>query len=123
MKNITKIICVLMCAVIFFSASSMGAEAATITVAATEKLTATSTADTVKLTWKKVSKATGYKVYRVVDGKLKAIKSVKGTSYTVEKLTAGETYKFAVKTYRTQSGKTYWSSKYKSVTIKTKAWT
>ena len=31
-----------------------------------------------------------------------------------------QTYKFAVKTYRKYNGKTYWSSKYRSVTATTK---
>lgn len=122
MKSITKIICLLLCVVMLFTSYSVGVQAAAVKIAATEKLTAEATADTVKLTWKKVSKATGYRVYRIVDGKLKTLKkSVKSNKYTVEELTAGETYKFAVKTYRTQNGKTYWSSKYKSVTVKTKA--
>ena len=121
MKNITRVIALIMCAVLFLSANIAGVQAATVTVPATEKLTATATADTVKLSWKKVSKATGYRVYRVVDGKLKAIKTLKANKYTVESLTASETYKFAVKTYITKSGKTYWSSKYKTVTVKTKA--
>lgn len=122
MKKITKIIGLLLCAVLLFSANSVGVQAAAVKVSATTKLTATATADTVTLTWNKVSKATGYRVYRIVDGKLKTVKkSVKKNKYTVEDLTAGETYKFAVKTYRTQNGKTYWSSKYKSVTVKTKA--
>ena len=121
MKKIIKIICLILCTVILFTANISGVQAAAVTVSATSSLTATATSDTVKLTWKKVSKATGYRVYRIVDGKLKAIKTLKSTKYTVEDLTAGENYKFAVKTYRTQGGKTYWSSKYKSVTIKTKA--
>ena len=122
MKTINKIICLMLCVVMIFTANSIGVQAAPVNVAATSKLTATATADTVKLSWNKVNKATGYRVYRIVDGKLKTIKkSVKTNKYTVEKLTAGETYKFAVKTYRTQNGKTYWSSKYKTVTVKTKA--
>ena len=122
MKTINKIICLMLCVVMIFTANSIGVQAAPVNVAATSKLTATATADTVKLSWNKVNKATGYRVYRIVDGKLKTIKkSVKTNKYTVEKLTAGETYKFAVKTYRTQNGKTYWSSKYKTVTVKTNA--
>ena len=120
MKHLSKVLCLLLCVVMIFTMNSVGAQAAAIKVSATEKLTATSTADTATLTWKKVSKATGYRVYRIVNGKLKTVKTLKKNKYTVEKLTAGETYKFAVKTYRTQNGKTYWSSKYKSVTVKTK---
>jgi hypothetical protein len=121
MKIITRILSVLLCFVLFISTNIVNVEAASITVARTEKLVADKeTASTVELRWRKVSKATGYKVYRVVDGKLKALKTVKTNKYVVEDLTASETYKFAVKTYRKYNGKTYWSSKYRSVTVTTK---
>ena len=121
MKIITRILSVILCFVLFVSTNIVSVDAASISVARTEKLVADKeTASTVELRWRKVSKATGYKVYRVVDGKLKAIKSVKTNKYVVEDLTASETYKFAVKTYRKYNGKTYWSSKYRSVTVTTK---
>ena len=120
MKIITRILSLILCLAIFFTANVVGVEAASITVARTEKLVADKeTASSVELRWRKVSKATGYKVYQVVDGKLKAIKTVKTNKYVVEDLTASETYKFAVKTYRKYQGKTYWSSKYRSVTVTT----
>ena len=119
MKIASRILCLILCLSIFVTANIVGVEAASVTVAATEKLVAEATAGSVELRWRKVSKATGYKVYRVVDGKLKAIKSVKTNKYIVEDLTASETYKFAVKTYRKTGGKTYWSKKYKSVTVTT----
>ena len=102
-----------------FTANCMGVEAASVKVAATEKLVAEVTAGSVELRWRKVSKATGYKVYQMVDGKYKAIKTVKTNKYTVNNLTASETYKFAVKTYRKVNGKTYWSSAFTSVKAKT----
>ena len=121
MKIITRILSVILCFVLFISTNIVNVEAASISVARTEKLVADKeTASTVELRWRKVSKATGYKVYRVVDGKLKALKTVKTNKYVVEDLTASETYKFAVKTYRKYNGKTYWSSKYRSVTVTTK---
>ncbi len=120
MKKTSRILCLILSLIIFFSVNIIGAEAAPITVARTEKLVADKeTASSVELRWRKVSKATGYKVYQVVDGKLKAIKTVKTNKYVVEDLTASETYKFAVKTYRKYQGKTYWSSKYRSVTVTT----
>ena len=106
MKSITKIICLLLCVVMLFTSYSVGVQAAAVKIAATEKLTAEATADTVKLTWKKVSKATGYKVYQLVDGKYKAIKIVKTNKYVVDDLTASETYKFAVKAYTKADGET-----------------
>lgn len=121
MKIITRILSVILCFVLFVSTNIISVEAAPISVARTEKLVADKeTVSTVELRWRKVSKATGYKVYKVEDGKLKAIKTVKTNKYVVEDLTASETYKFAVKTYRKYNGKTYWSSKYRSVTVKTK---
>lgn len=101
-----------------FGANAIGVEAASIKVATTEKLVAEATAGSVELRWRKVSNATGYKIYQLVDGKYKAIKTVKTNKYVVNDLTASETYKFAVKTYRTYKGKNYWSSSYKAVTVK-----
>lgn len=108
-----------MCVVMIFTANCMGVEAASVKVAVTEKLVAEATAGSVELRWRKVKNATGYKVYQMVDGKYKAIKTVKTNKYTVDNLTASETYQFAVKTYRKYDGKTYWSSKYKTVKAKT----
>ena len=120
MKITSRILCLILCLTIFITSGIVGVEAASVKVAATEKLVAEATADSVELRWRKVKNATGYKVYQVVDGELKALKTVKkGTKYIVEDLTASETYKFAVKTYRKTGGKTYWSKKYKSVNVTT----
>ena len=80
MKKLIKILCLIMCAILLLSANISGVQAATVSVSATTKLTATSTADTVKLSWYKVSKATGYRVYRVEGGKLKALKTLRPIS-------------------------------------------
>ena len=119
MKIVLRILSLVLCLVILLGANVVGVEAATIKVARTEKLVAEETAGTVELRWRKVDKATGYKVYQIVDGKLKAIKTVTTNKYVVKGLTASETYRFAVKTYRKYQGKTYWSSKYRSVTATT----
>ncbi len=118
MKISKKLLCLIMCLITLFTAGSLAVEAASIKVSVTAKLVAEATSDTVELRWRKVSKATGYKVYQRVDGKWKALKSVKTNKHIVEDLTASETYKFAVRTYRKYQGKTYWS-KYKSVTAET----
>lgn len=121
MKLMKKIICVVMCCILLIAPNAVMSQAA-VTVANVSKVTAATTASTVKLSWSKVKKATGYKVYKREDGKWKAVKTVKsGTTYTVTGLTAKESYKFAVRAYRKYNGKTYWSSKYKSVTAETKA--
>ena len=90
----------LICAMLVFISGTVAAEAATVKVSAPSKVTATTTYDTVKLSWAKVSKATGYKVYKKTDGKWKAIKTVTSNTYTAKDLTASESYSFAVKTYR-----------------------
>lgn len=120
MKIISKLLSLVICMLMVFMTGTLAAEAATVKVSPPTKVTATTTSDTVKLNWSKVSKATGYKVYKKTNGKWKAIKTVTSNTYTVKSLTASESYSFAVKTYRKVSGKTYYSSKYTTVNAKTK---
>lgn len=120
MKIISRLLSLIMCVVMVLILGTVAAEAAAVKVSPPTKVTATATSDTVKLSWAKVSKATGYKVYKKTGGKWKAVKTVKGNIYTVKDLTASESYSFAVKAYRKVSGKTYYSSKYTAVTAKTK---
>ncbi|MBQ4266949.1 MAG: fibronectin type III domain-containing protein, partial [Clostridia bacterium] len=85
----------------------------------TSKITATQSTSAIKLTWKKVTGATGYRVYQYNSktGKYEKIKTLTGTSYTVKKLKAGTTYKFAVKAYTKDNGETLWAAS--SVSMKT----
>lgn len=65
----------------------------------------------VKISWKKVSGATGYQVYQY-DAKTKKYvrkATVKGTSYTKGNLTTGTKYSFKVRAYKTVNGKTTYS--------------
>jgi uncharacterized protein YjdB len=61
-----------------------------------------------KITWKKVSNAAGYTVYRATakNGKYTAVKTVSGKtlSYTDKKVTTGKTYYYKVAAYVTKSG-------------------
>lgn len=75
--------------------------------------------------WKKVSGATGYKVYRSTSKKgtykvVKTIKSEKNVSYSNKKLTKGKTYYYKVRAYRVVDGKNVYGpySAVKSVKIK-----
>ena len=61
--------------------------------------------NSVKLTWKKVSGATGYVVQRYTKGEWKTYKTTSKTGLTVSKLTLGKTYNFRVRAYRTVSKK------------------
>ncbi len=88
----------------------------------TSKITATQSTDTIKLTWKKVTGADGYRVYQYNSktGKYKTLKTLTGTSYTVKNLKAGTSYKFAVKAYTKDSGETLWAASSKTITTCTK---
>lgn len=73
------------------------------------------TYNSIKITWKKVSGASGYRVYRSssLNGKYKRIITIKNSSaktYTNTKLSSGKTYYYKVKAYRKVKSKTYFGS-------------
>lgn len=77
------------------------------------------------VTWKKIKGATGYEIYRSTSSKgtYKKIKKItKGStvSYTDSGLTGGKKYYYKVRTYRTVSGKTLYSSYSKVVSVTAK---
>ena len=119
MKASQKILSLILCLIVLFTAGSLAVEAAAVKVGVTAKFVAETTADSVELRWRKVSGATGYRIYQRVGNKWKHIKTVKTNKYVLEDLTASETYKFAVRAYKKSGGKTYVADKYKSVTAKT----
>ncbi len=119
MKTVKKIIISLVCVLFLVSAFTMFASAAKVTKAEPEVKSVT--ASSVKLVWDAVKGADGYRVYKVVDGKLKKITDTEKTAYTVKKLTASSTYKFAVRHYKLKNGKVSLSSNYGTVTAKTKS--
>ena len=86
----------------------------------TPTLTAKAIASTkVKLTWDTDDYATGYKIYRAAkkSGTYKLIKTIKSNStskFTNTKLKTGKRYYYKIRSYRTVSGKTEYSS-YSSV--------
>ena len=88
----------------------------------TSKISASQGTDYVKLSWSKVTGATGYRVYQYNSktGKYEALKTLTSTSYTVKKLKAGTSYKFAVKAYTKDDGETIWASASKSFKTATK---
>lgn len=85
------------------------------------KVNFTSSANSVKMSWSKVSGATGYRVYQYNTStkKWKAVANISGTSYTFKNLKAGTTYKFTVRAYKTLDGQTYFSPKYSTFTTST----
>lgn len=79
----------------------------------------------VKVTWKKVSGASGYKLYRSTkkNGSYKLVKTVKGSKtvkYTNKKLKKGKTYFYKVRAYKTVGKKKVYGSysSYKSVKVR-----
>ncbi len=94
---------------------------AKLSLANITKVNFKSSANAVKMSWNKVSGATGYRVYKYNTStkKWQGVANIKGTSYTFGKLKAGTTYKFTVRAYKTVSGKTYLSPKYKTFTSST----
>ncbi|MGI6264449.1 MAG: fibronectin type III domain-containing protein [Acutalibacteraceae bacterium] len=79
------------------------------TLPATVSYTLTSTANSVKVTWTKVTGATGYLVYyrtNTSESWTKLADST-GTTYTKTGLTPGKSYIFTVKAYRKVDGVTY----------------
>lgn len=77
------------------------------------KVKATSTT-TATLTWKKQSNVTGYEIYmKTQSGSYKRIAVVKGanaSSYKVTSLKEGYSYRFVVRAYKTEGGKTIYGS-------------
>ena len=85
---------------------------------------ATTAASSVKLNWNKVSSADGYVVYKYDNTKKTWVRLIKTTSnvdsYTVSKLNSANEYKFAIRAYKTMSGKEILSESFPQLSIKTK---
>ena len=93
----------------------------TILPGVTSKIATATNSSAIKLTWKAVPGATGYRVFQY-DSKTKkyvTLKTTTGTSYTVTKLRSGTNYIFAVRAYTIVNGKVYWASGYKTITATT----
>ena len=76
------------------------------------------TANSATLSWKPVSGAIGYRVYRKVGSNWVKVKTLSSTSYTEKGLAPYSTYQYKVKAYKKKSGKTFWgkASRVQSVT-------
>ncbi len=77
----------------------------------------------VKLTWSKVSGATGYRLYRIDQetGARKSVGTTKKTTHTLKKVKPGVKYTYQVYAYKTSKGKTTYSkSGSPKVSFKTK---
>lgn len=77
------------------------------------------TASSVTLSWNKLTGATGYVVYKMVDGNWERIKVTSSNSLTVTGLGSGTTYNFTVRAYKTFGGKNYYCPTYKKLSVTT----
>ncbi len=68
--------------------------------------------DSTTLSWNKITGAKGYKVYsyNTETKKYKALKTLSGTTYTIENLESAKDYVFTVRAYGKASGETVWGS-------------
>lgn len=83
----------------------------------TAKITASPSANSIKLTWTAVPGATGYRVYVKNGSSWKKITDTTKTTATVSSLSRGAFYTFAVKAYSKSGTKVTWASAY--TTLKT----
>ncbi|MGN1417911.1 MAG: leucine-rich repeat protein [Acutalibacteraceae bacterium] len=83
---------------------------------------ASQSADSITLSWNKVSGASGYVVYKYSDStkKYSKVATVKTNKATIKKLKAGTTYKFAVKAYKTSGSSNYYGDTSSLFTTTTK---
>ncbi len=81
----------------------------------TAKISVSSTASSVKLTWTAVPGATGYRVYQKKNGSWKTITNTTKTTASVSSLSSGTRYSFAVKAYAKSSNKVTWAPSYATV--------
>lgn len=81
------------------------------------------TANSATLSWKPVSGAIGYRVYRKVGSNWVKVKTLSGTRYTEKGLAPYSSYQYKVKAYKKKSGKTFWgkASRVQTVTTLPKA--
>lgn len=81
------------------------------------------TANSATLSWKPVSGAIGYRVYRKVGSNWVKVKTLSGTRYTEKGLAPYSSYRYKVKAYKKKSGKTFWgkASRVQTVTTLPKA--
>lgn len=90
---------------------------------ATKEIKATAYKKTVKLSWTKVTGATGYRVYKYNSdkGKYEHIASVtSGTAYKVTGLKSKNTYKFKIRAYTKDDGDVIWGVYSDAKSVKTK---
>lgn len=85
-----------------------------LALAVPQNVKASSNNTAITLTWDAVDGARGYRIFRYSGG-WKAVKTTTATSYTVQNLTAGTSYRFAVRAYTKNGSTVIWAPKYASI--------
>lgn len=83
----------------------------------------TCTASAVRINWQRVADASGYRVYRYIDGKWTKITTIKNggtTTFREDGLNAATRYKYKVKAYKKIGGETVWGTASDTKTTVTK---
>lgn len=78
----------------------------------------TQTKKTIKITYNKINKVTGYIIYKKTGKTYKKIKTTTKTSYIDTKVKKGKKYSYKVKAYKKIGNKTYYGKSSKSIIIK-----
>lgn len=97
--------------IVLMLASSL-AISASAALEAPAKVTATQSSSVIRLTWSKVSDATGYRIYYKFPRDLHwktCVSSTTKTTYRFTDLPSGEVYIFGIKSYTKSGSKTTWS--------------
>ena len=89
--------------------------AAKVTVGLLSEVRATQTYSSITLSWNKAENAKGYRIFKRVNGKWKAIKTTTAKKYTVTNLEEKTSYTFAVRPYTKVNGEVIWAKKYAKV--------
>ena len=74
----------------------------------------------INIGWSKVEGATGYRIFVLKNGKWTKVKDTNNTSYKVNNLKQGTSYKFAIRAYNKSDDKVIWADEYKTINSFTK---
>lgn len=121
MERIKRTLALILSAIIIINAVPSVALAKSKSPAKPTSLSASSTTASITLKWKKVSSATGYTVYKYNSNtkKYSSVKTLSKNTYKITKLSAGTTYYYAVKAYKTVKKKKYYSAYSSRITVST----
>lgn len=110
MQKLRRVLATLILAVMLFSVVDVTAFAAT--VAQTKVTTCKNTAEGIKVKWKKVNGASGYRIFRkeTKSGKWEKLADVSKTSYVDEDVKNNKTYFYRVRAYK-KGNKKVWGMK------------